>query len=63
MFENMIGTVGHAICADRLARALKDARTTDNRQGFVHVGGVSRIPEQDHFESFVARESVRLYQS
>lgn len=26
----------------------------------MHVGGVSKIPEQDHFESFVARESVRF---
>jgi choline-sulfatase len=38
----------------------KDARTLDDRQGFVHVGRASRIPEQDHFESFVARESVRF---
>jgi choline-sulfatase len=38
----------------------KGARTPDDRQGFVAVGGASKIPEQDHFESFVARESVRF---
>ena len=38
----------------------KGARTLDDRQGPVHVGEVSKIPEQDHFESFVARESVRF---
>jgi choline-sulfatase len=32
----------------------------DDRQGFVAVGGASKIPEADHFESFVARESVRF---
>jgi choline-sulfatase len=26
----------------------------------VAIGGVSKIPEQDHFESFVARESIRF---
>ncbi len=36
------------------------ARTLDDRQGAVAVGGVSKIPEQDHFESFVARESIRF---
>jgi choline-sulfatase len=35
-------------------------RTQDNRQGSVAVGRVSRFAEQDHFESFVARESVRF---
>ena len=35
-------------------------RTTDDRKGFVHVGRASLIPERDHFESFVARESVRF---
>jgi choline-sulfatase len=38
----------------------KGGRTLDDRQGFVHVGRVSKIPEQDHFESFVARECVRF---
>ena len=38
----------------------KGGRTLDDRQGPVHVGEVSKIPEQDHFESFVARESVRF---
>ena len=36
------------------------AREKDNREGFLHVGRVSKIPERDHFESFVARESVRF---
>ena len=35
-------------------------RELDDREGFVHVGRVSKIQEQDHFESFVARESVRF---
>lgn len=35
-------------------------REPDGRQGSVAVGGVSKIPEQDHFDSFVARESVRF---
>ncbi len=35
-------------------------RETDGREGPVHVGRVSKIPEQDHFESFVARESIRF---
>jgi choline-sulfatase len=38
----------------------KGARTPDDREGFVHVGRASKIPEQDHFESFVSRESVRF---
>src|SRR5437867_3127395 len=38
----------------------KDARTLDDRQGPVDVGRVSRIPEPDQFESFVARESIRF---
>ena len=38
----------------------KDARTLDARQGSVAVGGVSEIPEADHFESFVARETMRF---
>ena len=38
----------------------KGARDPDEREGAVAVGGISKIPEQDHFESFVARESVRF---
>jgi choline-sulfatase len=38
----------------------KGARELDDREGPVAVGGVSKIPEEDHFESFVARESVRF---
>jgi len=36
------------------------ARGRDDRQGFVHVGRPSLIPERDHFENFVARETVRF---
>ena len=36
------------------------SRELDNRQGPVHVGRASKIPERDHFESFVARESIRF---
>ncbi len=32
----------------------------DGREGSVAVGRVSKIPEFDHFESFVSRESVRF---
>ena len=39
-------------------KGARDAWTT--AQGFVHVGRVSKMPEQDHFESFVARESIRF---
>ena len=35
-------------------------RTLDGRLGSVAVGGVSLLEEKDHFESFVARESVRF---
>jgi choline-sulfatase len=35
-------------------------REKDGREGAVAVGGISRIPEQDQFESFVARESIRF---
>ena len=35
-------------------------RTLDDRKGSVHVGRPSLIPEKDHFDSFVARESVRF---
>ena len=38
----------------------KGARELDDREGPVHVGRVSKIPEADHFESFVARETVRF---
>jgi choline-sulfatase len=38
----------------------KGHRTLDNREGSVAVGRVSLLEEQDHFESFVARESVRF---
>jgi choline-sulfatase len=38
----------------------KGARALDSRQGPVAVGGVSEIPEQDHFDSFVARETIRF---
>jgi choline-sulfatase len=38
----------------------KDTRTLDDRQGPVDVGRVSKIPEPDQFESFVARESIRF---
>lgn len=37
-----------------------DARTKDDRKSFVHVGRASLMPERDHQESFVARESVRF---
>ncbi|MDQ6678162.1 MAG: sulfatase-like hydrolase/transferase [Acidobacteriota bacterium] len=36
------------------------ARTLDGRKGPVAVGRASEIPEKDHFESFVARETVRF---
>lgn len=35
-------------------------KTNDDRQGLAAVGRVSLLAEQDHFESFVARESVRF---
>jgi choline-sulfatase len=38
----------------------KAARTLDSRQGSVAVGRASEIPEQDHFDNFVARETVRF---
>jgi len=40
----------------------KGDRELDAREGPVAVGGVSKIAERDHFESFVARESVRFLQ-
>ena len=41
----------------------KGARTLDGREGAVAVGRASEIPESDHFESFVARETVRFLQT
>ena len=38
----------------------KGTRELDGRAGPVAVGGVSQIPERDHFDNFVARESVRF---
>jgi choline-sulfatase len=38
----------------------KGVRDLDDREGPVAVGGVSNMAEPDHFESFVARESVRF---
>lgn len=35
-------------------------RTLDRREGSVSVGRVSLLEEKDHFDSFVARESVRF---
>lgn len=32
----------------------------DNRQGYTAVGRISALAEEDHFESFVARESMRF---
>jgi choline-sulfatase len=32
----------------------------DNREGYTSVGRVSALAEEDHFESFVGRESVRF---
>ncbi len=37
-----------------------NAREKDERAGPVDVGRASKIPERDHFESFVARESIRF---
>ena len=38
----------------------KDVRIPDGRKGRVAVGRVSPMEEKDHFESFVARESIRF---
>lgn len=38
------------------------ARTPDGRKGYNHPGRVSLLPEADHFESFVSRESIRFLQ-
>jgi choline-sulfatase len=37
----------------------KGVRHLDEREGSVHVGRVSLLEEKDHFDSFVARESIR----
>lgn len=37
----------------------KGVRHLDEREGSVHVGKVSLLEEKDHFDSFVARESIR----
>ncbi|MGH9672651.1 MAG: sulfatase family protein [Bryobacteraceae bacterium] len=36
------------------------ARELDDRKGSVHIGRASKIPERDHFENFVARETIRF---
>jgi choline-sulfatase len=38
----------------------RGARSLDSREGSVAVGAASKIPEADHFESFVARETIRF---
>jgi choline-sulfatase len=38
----------------------KDHRTLDQREGSVAVGRTSLLEEKDHFDNFVARESVRF---
>ena len=38
----------------------KGVREIDDRKGAVHVGRASKIPEDHHFENFVARESIRF---
>jgi choline-sulfatase len=38
----------------------KDAREKDGRLSSVHPGRASKIPERDHFENFVSRESIRF---
>ncbi len=35
----------------------------DNRQGYTSVGRISALAEEDHFETFVARESTRFLRS
>ena len=35
-------------------------RDLDDRKGPVHVGRASKIAERDHFENFIARESIRF---
>ena len=38
----------------------KDVREKDDRTTNVAIGRISKIPEKEHFDSFVARESVRF---
>lgn len=38
----------------------KNDRDSDDRQGSVAVGGISKIPEERQFDAFVARESIRF---
>jgi len=38
----------------------KDAREKDDRRGNVSIGRVSKIPEEQQFDAFVARESIRF---
>lgn len=38
----------------------KGVRQLDDRKSATHPGRVSKIPEDHHFESFVARESIRF---
>jgi len=38
----------------------KGVRTLDDREGSVNVGRGSKLEEKDHFDEFVARESVRF---
>jgi choline-sulfatase len=41
----------------------KGVRESDDREGAVAIGRASKMAEQDHFESFVARETVRFLQN
>lgn len=43
--------------------AWKEHRTLDGRLGSVAVGRPSLMKEEDHFESFVARESIRFLET
>ena len=38
----------------------RDAREKDGRKGAVAIGAVSKIPEEEQFDAFVARESIRF---
>ena len=44
----------------RIWKEEMDKSGADGRKGPVHVGRVSELAEEDHFESFVARESIRF---
>src|SRR5437588_396079 len=37
-----------------------DKSVDDGRKGALHVGRAAKLPEEDHFESFVARESIKF---